>query len=136
MALDRPTDATTRATTRSFNEMEGQPRSARHDVDCNYSSLMSGQQIIDEITDNRVRFVAELRHHATYERAAARMPLEIDGTVRSVTVNLGPAMRTTRALVFRWDETEFLQPRIGHNFLRSEPRPVVMTWTTVCIVSP
>jgi len=77
------------------------------------------QQVIDEITDDRVGLVAELCHYPTDERAAARMPLQINCSVNiSSAVYLSPAVRTTRLLVPDFDETEFfLQLRIAHDFV-------------------
>src|SRR5262245_4858151 len=50
---------------------------AAHDVNDEDAALMSSEQIIDKIADDRVRFVSQLRHHSTDQRTAAAMPLQI-----------------------------------------------------------
>src|SRR5436309_2311942 len=41
-----------------------------HDVDGENAALVAGEEVIDEIADNRVRFVPELGHHAANESMA------------------------------------------------------------------
>jgi hypothetical protein len=88
-------------------------------MDSENSALMTRQQVIDEITDDRIGFVAQLCHYPADECAAARVPLQINCSVNiSSAVNLGPAVRTARLLVPDFDETEFfLQLRIAHDFV-------------------
>jgi len=83
------------------------------------AALMTRQQVIDEITDDRVGFVAKLCHNSADERATAGMPLEIDRSVKiSSAVYLRPTMRTVRLLVPDFDEPEFfLQLRIVHDLV-------------------
>ena len=89
---------------------------------------MTGQQVINEIADDRIRFVAELRHDPANQNTGAAVPFEVDDAVRFAgAVDLGPAMRTAGADMLGRNELEFLFE------LRSEPRPVVTTWITVCI---
>ena len=38
-------------------------------------ALVTRQQVIDEIADDRIGFIAELCHNPADERAAARVPL-------------------------------------------------------------
>lgn len=80
---------------------------------------MTCQQVIDEITDDRVGFIAELCHNPANERATPRMPFQINCSVKiSSAVYLRPAMRTARLFVPDFDETEFfLQLRIAHDFV-------------------
>lgn len=82
-------------------------------------ALMTRQQVIDEIADDRIRFVAKLCHNPADERAAARVPLQINRAVNiSSAVYFRPAMRAARLLVPDFDETEFfLQLGITHNFV-------------------
>ena len=78
---------------------------------------MTGQKVIDEIADDRVRFVAELGHHATDQRARPAMPFQIDRAVRvGVAVKLGPAMRASRLFRPHFDEFKFpLELRVPHD---------------------
>lgn len=80
---------------------------------------MTRQQVIDEIADDRVGFVAEFCHHPADECATARVPFQIDRSVKiSSAVYLCPAMRTARLFVPDFDELEFfLKLRIVHDFV-------------------
>ena len=80
---------------------------------------MTREQIIDEITNDRVGFIAELCHNPADKRAAARMPLQINRAVKiSSAVYFRPAVRAARLFVPDFDETEFfLQLRIAHDFV-------------------
>ena len=80
---------------------------------------MTGKEVIDEITDDRVGFVSELCHNPADERAAARMPLQVNRSVKvSSAVYLGPAVRAARLLVPDFDESKFfLKLRIAHDFV-------------------
>ena len=80
---------------------------------------MSCQQIIDEVADDRVRFVAELGHNPANECTAARVPLQIDRAMRIVgAVDLGPTMRTSGLFGPDFDEAKFLiQLRIAHDLV-------------------
>jgi len=80
---------------------------------------VTSKQVIDEITDDRVGFISELCHNPADERAAARMPLQVNGSVKiSSAVYLGPAMRAARLLVPDFDESKFLlKLRIAHDFI-------------------
>src|SRR5437763_12995689 len=65
-----------------------------HDVDRQDAGLMPRQQVIDEIADDRVRLVSELRHDAANQRSAATVPLQIDRAVEITrAMDLGPAVR-------------------------------------------
>ena len=78
---------------------------------------MSREQVINEIANDRIRFVAELGHDATDERATARMPFEIDRAVKiSRAVDLGPAMRPPRLFCPNFLEIKFfLELRVAHD---------------------
>lgn len=103
----------------SVTRIRSDNESSSHDMNGQNATLMTRQQVIDEITDDRVGFVAELCHNSTYERGAAGMPLQINRAVKiSSAVYLRPAMRTARLFVPDFDETEFfLQLRIAHDFV-------------------
>ena len=78
---------------------------------------MTGKQVIDEIADDRVRFIAELRHHAAGEYTGASVPFQIDRAMCGFAVNFCPAVRTTRTLVFGREQIKAPELRIGHDFL-------------------
>lgn len=82
-------------------------------------ALVTRQQVIDEIADDRIGFVAKLCHNPADERAAARVPLQINRAVKiSSAMYFRPAMRAARLFVPDFDETEFfLQLRITHDFI-------------------
>jgi hypothetical protein len=90
-----------------------------HDVDGENATLMSCEQIIDEVADDGIRFVAESCDHAADEHSGASMPFQIDRAVRIPSaVDLGPAVRPARPLVLRRDQIEFfLELRIGHDLV-------------------
>ena len=78
---------------------------------------MAGEQVINEIAYDGVRFVPELGHDSTNKRVAPAVPLEID---RAVSVpramNFRPAVRPPRLFGPDFDEGEFLfQFRIAHD---------------------
>ena len=88
-------------------------------MDRENSALMTRQQVIDEIADDRIGFVAKLCHNSADQRAAARVPLQINRAVKvSSAMYFRPAMRAARLFVPDFDETEFfLQLRIAHDFV-------------------
>ena len=83
------------------------------------ATLMARKEVIDEIADDRIGFVAELCDNPADERAAARVPLQINRAVKiSSAMYFRPAMRAARLFVPDFDETEFfLQLRIAHDFV-------------------
>ena len=93
--------------------------SSAHNMDRKNSALMTRQQVIDEIADDRIGFVAKLCHNPADQSAAARVPLQINRAVKiSGAVYFRPAMRAARLFVPGFDETEFfLQLRIAHDFV-------------------
>ena len=80
---------------------------------------MTRKKVIDEITDDRIGFVAELCHNPADERATSRMPLQINRAVKiSSTVYFRPPMRTVRLLVPDFDEPKFsLELGIVHDLV-------------------
>ena len=82
-------------------------------------ALVTRKEVIDEIADDRVGFVAEFCYNPADERAAARVPLQINRAVKiSSAMYFRPAMRAARLFVPDFDETEFfLQLRIAHDFV-------------------
>ncbi len=83
------------------------------------ATLVTRKQVIDEIADDRIGFIAKLCHNPADERAAARVPLQINRAVKiSSAMYFRPAMRAARLFVPDFDETEFcLQLRIAHDFV-------------------
>lgn len=81
------------------------------------STLVTSQQVIDKIADDRIRLVAEFGHDPANQRAASAVPFKIDCAVKIPrAVNLRPTMGTSR--LFRPDflKLEFLlQLRITHD---------------------
>ena len=89
------------------------------------AGLMSRQKVINKITDDRVRFVAELSHDAADQSVAAPVPFEID---RSVCVaramKFGPAVWPARLFRPDFDELEFLfQLGIAHDLAAQRAAP-------------
>ena len=70
---------------------------------------MAREQVVDEIADDRVRFVSELRHHAANESVAPAVPFQVDRPVKIArTMNFRPTMWPPRLFRPRFDEAEFL----------------------------
>lgn len=92
------------------------PRTS-HDVNRKNAALMAREQVINEIADDRVWLVTELRDHAANQCVAPAVPFEIDRAVRiAVAVNFCPAMRTPGLFRPDFDEAElFLQLRVAHD---------------------
>ena len=80
---------------------------------------MAGQQVIDEIADDRVRLVAEFCDDTANQDAGAAVPFEIDNAVRFPgAMNFRPAMRAACSKVFGRHELEFLfELRIAHDLV-------------------
>ena len=99
--------------------------SSPHDVNRKNTALVSRQEIIDKIANNRVRLIAKLCHYAANQCSATRVPLEVDRSMNvASTVYFGPAMRTARLLMPDLDKTEFfLQVRIAHDFVPQRSGP-------------
>jgi hypothetical protein len=75
-------------------------RSPSHDVNGKNAALMTREQIIDKIANDRVRLISQFRYDPANQSAAAAVPFQIDRAVRGLTVDFSPPVRTTRALVF------------------------------------
>src|SRR5581483_6256232 len=88
-----------------------------HDVNGENAALMSREQIIDEVADDRIRFVAEFGDDATDECATPRVPFEIDRAVNVAgAVDLRPTVRASRLFRPNFFEAEFfLELRIAHD---------------------
>lgn len=80
---------------------------------------MTGKKVIDEIANNRVWLVAELCHNPADERATARMPFQVNRTVKIPgAVYFRPAMRTSGLFRPDFNEAKFLfQERISHDLV-------------------
>jgi hypothetical protein len=98
------------------NSSLGLSRTA-HDVNGQDPGLMAGEQVIDEIADDRVWLMAELCHHAANQSAAPPMPFQINCAVNiSRAMNFRPTMRAAGLLRPDFNEAEFLlQLRIAHD---------------------
>jgi len=77
---------------------------------------MTREQIIDEIANDRMRFVPELRHNTASENAGSSVPFEINRAMCGFAMNFRPTMWTTRALVFGGNQIKLPQLWIGHDF--------------------
>jgi hypothetical protein len=87
--------------------------------------LVAGQQVIDKVANNRVGFVSKLRDNAADQRGTARVPFQIDCTVKvSCAVDLCPAMWPARLFRPDFDEAEFsFQLRVTHDFIAQRSAP-------------
>jgi hypothetical protein len=90
-----------------------------HDVDGENAALMAGEQVIDKVANDRVRLVAELCHDPADERAAARVPFQVNRTVNIPgAVYFRPSMRASGLFRPDFNEAKFLfQERISHDFI-------------------
>jgi len=90
-----------------------------HDVDGENAALMTCKEVIDEVANNRIRLVTKLCHNPADERTAARMPFQVNRTVKIPgAVYFRPPMRTSGLFRPDFDEAEFLfQERIGHDLI-------------------
>jgi hypothetical protein len=84
---------------------------------------MTGQQIIDEITDDRVGLVSQFRDDPANQSAAAAVPFQVDRAVRGLAMDFGPTVRTTGPLVFSRNQIKPPELRIGHDFFPQRPTP-------------
>ena len=85
------------------------------------AALMTGQQIIDEITDDRVGLVSQFRYDPANQSAAAAVPFQVDRAVRGLAMDFGPTVRTTGPLVFSRNQVKAPELRIGHDFFAKRP---------------
>lgn len=97
-----------------------------HDMNRENAGLMSRQQIINEVTNDRIWFVAELRDDSTNQGVAASMPFEIDRAMSIAgAAKFRPTVWPPRLFGPNLDELEFsIQLRVAHNLAaqRSAPR--------------
>jgi hypothetical protein len=84
---------------------------------------MTGQQIIDEITDDRVGLVSQFRYDPANQSAAAPVPFQIDRTVRGLAMDFGPTVRATGSLMFSGNQIKPPELRIGHDLFPQRPTP-------------
>ena len=86
---------------------------------------MAREQIIDEIADDRVRFVSELRHHAANESVAPAVPFQVDRPVKIArAMNFRPTMRPPRLFRPGLDKAElFLQLWISRDLAAQRSAP-------------
>ena len=88
-------------------------------MDGENAALMTREQVIDEVANDRVGLVAKLGDHTADEYTGASMPFQIDHPMRFArAMNFGPAMWAARPLVLCWHEFEFpLELRIAHDLI-------------------
>ena len=87
------------------------------------AALMTGQQIIDEITDDRVGLVSQFRDDPANQSAAASVPFQIDRAVRGLAMDFGPTVRATGPLVFSGNQIKPPELRIGHDLFAQRSTP-------------
>ena len=90
---------------------------ATHDVNGQNPALMPGQQVINKITDDRIRFVAEFGHDAANQRITSSVPFEIDRAMSvDGAVKLCPSVRAPWLFGPDLNELEFsIQLRVAHD---------------------
>ena len=86
---------------------------------------MTREEVIDEIADDRVRFVSELGHHAANESVAPAVPFQIDRPVKIArAMNFRPTMRPPRLFRPGFDEAKlFFQLRIARDLTAQRSAP-------------
>ena len=86
---------------------------------------MAREQVINEITDDRVRFVAELRDDPADQRITAAVPFQIDRAVKIArAMDFRPTVRTAGLFRPDFDEVKFLlQFRIAHDLTAQRSAP-------------
>jgi len=84
---------------------------------------MTGQQIIDEITDDRVGLISQFRYDPANQSAAAAVPFQIDRTVRGLAMDFGPTVRATGSLMFSGNQIKPPELRIGHDLFPQRSTP-------------
>src|SRR5437764_4842665 len=87
------------------------------------ATLVTRQQVIDEIADDRIGFVAKLCHNPADERAAARMPFQIDRAMRDLAMDFSPAVGSAGPLMFSGNQIKPPELRIDHNFFPQRSTP-------------
>jgi len=86
---------------------------------------MSRKEVIDKVTDDGVRLVAKLRHHAADKCAAARMPFQIDRAMKIArAMDFRPPVRTPGLFGPGFDKAKLLlQLRIPRDLTAQRPAP-------------
>jgi hypothetical protein len=84
---------------------------------------MTRQQIIDEITDDRVRLVSQFRYDPANQGAAASVPFQIDRAVRGLTMDFSPAVGPPGPLMFSGNQIKPLELRISHDLFPQRSTP-------------
>lgn len=89
------------------------------------AALMTCEEVIDEIADDRIRFVAELSHDAANESVAAAVPFEVDRAVKIAgAMDFRPTVRTARLFRPGFDKAKlFLQLRISRDLTPQRSAP-------------
>jgi hypothetical protein len=87
------------------------------------ATLMTRQQIIDEIADDRVRLVSQFRHDPANQGVAASVPFQINRAVRGLTMDFSPAVGPPGALMFSGNQIEPLELRISHDLFPQRSTP-------------
>ena len=90
------------------------------------AALVAGEEVIDEIADNRVRFVPELGHHATNESVAPAVPFQIDRAVKIPrAMDFRPTVWSSRLFGPGLDKAESLfQLRISRDLAAQRSAPI------------
>ena len=89
--------------------------SSSHDVNGENAALMTREQVIDEVANDRVGLVAKFGNETANQRSTSAVPFEIDRAMCGFAVNLGPAMRTAWALVFGGNQIKAAKLWIVHD---------------------
>ena len=86
---------------------------------------MTREQVIDEIANDRVRFVSQLGHYAANKSVAAAVPFEVDRTMNIArAMDFRPAVRTARLFRPGFDKAKFfLQLRISCDLAAQRSAP-------------
>jgi hypothetical protein len=94
-----------------------------HDVNGQDPALVTGQEIINEITDDGIGFVPGFCHDTANECAAAAVPFQVDGAMRGFAVNFGPAVGPTGTHMFGRNKIEALELLIVHDLFAQRSAP-------------
>jgi hypothetical protein len=87
-------------------------------VDGENAALVAGEQIVDKIANDRVRFVPELGHHAANQDAGATVPFQVDDAMRFAAPNFRPSVGAAWSQMFDGIEMKFRELTwIAHDFV-------------------
>ena len=106
---------------RSIAAVPGPP----HDMNRENAALVAGQEVVDEIANDRIGLVAQLGYDPANQGAAAAVPFQVDRAVKIPgAVNFRPTMRPSRLFRPNFFEFEFpLQLRIPHDLAAQRSAP-------------